>query len=1534
MNKSHYLKSRTRLVSKVSAAVLLGGAAHLAGAAEEMLLQEDFSQSSPRRIEEGGNTPLLFKVVEEDTFRKEHDAPLTGTVNRALLFKGTEASVLFEGLGDFELTLRVNYVRRSPADTIGNFEPDEIKIDLGGAFRYHLDGTLQVKKTDETQTVQGKATDVFGIPTAGADQEAAAIQTVQCEEAALTNKWEWKWLKFAVTGNQLRVFTSPTGNFANDAILCAEATTDQPLTGTITLDIKHYPVETTVLIDDITLTGNVPAFDATGQNVASLAGNLRRGLYYTKGGEAAIRMISAAQLGQLGPAAAEALPNLVWRHFVSVDKGKESASLGEQLVLENAIRHIDPEVEPLSTLIDALSSNQPEFRRVIVDALVTGTWQRKWWERLEKSKERELVRARDPEALVQYSSALVDLLGNPDPGVRWSTLDLLEKIGEEHADKVMTELVKALENDRSGSVKAAEQATRTASALQALVEHDALLYGWSPELAWRLLNEAAQSGNAGIRAAAITALAELYAKVNEQRQQMITKPIARGLGDTDAAVRANAVRAVQTAWNAGAPIADMIGDLQSMLKDADAEIRRAATLTIGSLGATSQIDDVELVNNKPVWKTRNRLAAAAADSVPPLLRNLQDKSPGVRAASAEALGRIMDGTGRVLAASLDLLKDGKADTAKEAGASSHIKGVSLSDFSSQYEAYADHRAIHAIDGSGLKSTPAGVSHTLSLSGTVWMATKLPAQITVDLGGYYKLERLHVWNFLHPQKPGRAAKAVEIWVAPEPDLMFVPESESAFVQLDGDLKAEGIQPFTFDKPSSEAHDGQSIDLAGNPAAKVVRRVRLVIVSNYGDPNSSGLAEVRFEGNVLPERIKALQQRREQVEREHAMVVEGLLRRLQEDANLNARREAAIALARIGVTEQASGLALTEAVEDQDDAAVRSAALRALGAMKLAEAMPVFKQHLADESGPVRDAAAAGLLKLGVNPQDMESYKHKIELGLRKAREQLSPDPMTFGGYTLTPFAVLYARPFEYEGGLEKANALLAAYCRYQTEYGRGARQADTQLFGAYLHEETKALLTDEVRAAIENYAWTQAPRRKALAQAELGFSDVGGSENWTLIDHTRTYLALLVLARSERYGPEVEVEGKPVAYHIKKWTDFWMRFVKDRATRSLDLEINTKGSYASITFNSYHDLYTLTPSPALRELIGDFLILYFAEEAVTGGAIASTRRSNIATPDGFWAEMFLKAYGWNGWSTELNFPYYLGMAGSSVFADYRIPEVVPAIARDKDRGCYLVKSRRDGIGNKADPSWVRRDVYYTPDYTLGTLTYDPTKPYVNVIRIAQLMGADFPTANDYIVAGPHGGHYGSMALSGITGTNVSAIARPVNAAFGDKQFSSTGIQIYFSRKGELYKTHVADDSGWHFFQTGDAFAAVRVAGEKTKMREERDSASLVPEDIWAPIVIQMGRKPDYESFDAFQAAVRDNRFTLENDLLTYESEAGDVYEYPRKSESMPRINSQTVNTDPEPGDKIIDSPFVTMIHGEDKATITYPGHEPLVLDFSR
>ena len=112
-------------------------------------------------------------------------------------------------------------------------------------------------------------------------------------------------------------------------------------------------------------------------------------------------------------------------------------------------------------------------------------------------------------------------------------------------------------------------------------------------------------------------------------------------------------------------------------------------------------------------------------------------------------------------------------------------------------------------------------------------------------------------------------------------------------------------------------------------------------------------------------------------------------------------------------------------------------------------------------------------------------------------------------------------------------------------------------------------------------------------------------------------------------------------------------------------------------------------------------------------------------------------------------------------------------------------------------------------------------------------------------------------------------------------------------------------------------------------EEKNGHHLELKDMWAPVVLQMGRASDYQSFEAFQASVQDNQFEYQNNKLTYVSEAQDSYEYWAQGAQLPQINGTPVNLNPP---KTYDSPFLSMEHGSNKAVIHYPGYKDEVLDF--
>ncbi|MFK7849797.1 MAG: hypothetical protein AB8D78_02365 [Akkermansiaceae bacterium] len=547
--------------------------------------------------------------------------------------------------------------------------------------------------------------------------------------------------------------------------------------------------------------------------------------------------------------------------------------------------------------------------------------------------------------------------------------------------------------------------------------------------------------------------------------------------------------------------------------------------------------------------------------------------------------------------------------------------------------------------------------------------------------------------------------------------------------------------------------------------------------------------------------------------------------------------------------------------------------------------------------------------------------------------------------------------------KEANRLVLKFCHRDpltTYIGKVVPKVRCEgLLRVYLTKRFRDQLTDESKEAIEDFAWdllTKYNRGITLAEAgESFFPDFDSSENHYLNDRRRYHLSLEILRRSKRYGPEAEFEGKTIASHCKAWEAFWIRYFRDRAGEGTDLEIAHPSSYGSCTVGVYYDLHDLTENPELHDLAGKFLTLYWAEiagefEQRTGqrAGWGSTRNPFYDGVRSYWAISLLQCYGWHDDDSTMD---PLGLS-SFLTSDYRPPEILRAIASNKDRGCYLATSRRAGLADDNEhelpiifdengDSHLRRDVYYTPDYAISTISYDPKRNYRNSVTLAQAMGVTFASDAHQRITVMGTGYYANRAISGVTGTAVSIIARDPNAKLGRGRFMSEGTRVFIGN-GPLWDNRVEHPSGWFFTHSGDAYVAIRMPGGYTattrtyiwpdrqlKEVEEQHGHHLEFNDMWAPVVIQMGRAADYNGFEAFQNSVKENSFAYEGGKLTYQSEAGDTYEAWSKFPQLPKINGETINLNPE---YTYDSPYLKMKHGTNKAVISYPRHEDVVLEF--
>lgn len=577
-----------------------------------------------------------------------------------------------------------------------------------------------------------------------------------------------------------------------------------------------------------------------------------------------------------------------------------------------------------------------------------------------------------------------------------------------------------------------------------------------------------------------------------------------------------------------------------------------------------------------------------------------------------------------------------------------------------------------------------------------------------------------------------------------------------------------------------------------------------------------------------------------------------------------------------------------------------------------------------------------------------HDEQVEARLKEAIAAIFQNPKTRS--LRSPLLLLFKNE-----QVAEANQMILDYCR------RPLSGRPEDLFRTYLLEQTHRLLSPQARAAIEDYAWN------VLTKSTLGITPADADKSFFLFegapragngynnDRRRYTLALQIVRMSARYGPKTMLSGQTVEANYQAWVRYWLRYFRDLAAEGPDTEVAHRRAYGSSTVGSFYDIHDLTDNAELRKLAGKFLTLYWAEVAGefqprNGERAWAATRQPAYYADGYWAAGLLHCYGWDDLADQ-NLPLSLV---PFVTSSYRPPAILSAIARDPNRGCYLATSRRAAMLIKANgkevigfdakgDSHFRRDVFYTLDYTLSTMTLDPTCDYEVTISLAQTMGVTFASEKQARITVCGTGYYCFRAVNGMTGTNVSIIARDPKAEFGLDRFKSNGNRVFISNHGELWTNRVEDASGWFFSRCGNAYVALRVAGNgyhitdksyewpNRKLKEIKEARGhfLELKDMWAPVVIQMGRAADYKSFEAFQSAVKARKFEYENGKLTYESEAKDKYEYWAKGAQLPKINGSMVNLNPA---KTYDSPFLFMVHGEGRAVISYSGFPNLELDF--
>lgn len=169
---------------------------------------------------------------------------------------------------------------------------------------------------------------------------------------------------------------------------------------------------------------------------------------------------------------------------------------------------------------------------------------------------------------------------------------------------------------------------------------------------------------------------------------------------------------------------------------------------------------------------------------------------------------------------------------------------------------------NAINGSGL---PGGVpsltgSHGSGSTLNWWSGWTNPAwQITVDLGGNYPLEQVHVWNYREGAglNDSRGLRNVEIYVSPDGDAANLVKLTTNGTGAHDNGSGGFIFPVA---PTDAEYLGFDLDMSGVTNVALLGGARLFRVDGGSDTWTGGtgwggLAEIQF-GTSIPEPSVAL------------------------------------------------------------------------------------------------------------------------------------------------------------------------------------------------------------------------------------------------------------------------------------------------------------------------------------------------------------------------------------------------------------------------------------------------------------------------------------------------------------------------------------------------------------------------------------------------------------------------------------------------------------------------------------------------------
>lgn len=450
-----------------------------------------------------------------------------------------------------------------------------------------------------------------------------------------------------------------------------------------------------------------------------------------------------------------------------------------------------------------------------------------------------------------------------------------------------------------------------------------------------------------------------------------------------------------------------------------------------------------------------------------------------------------------------------------------------------------------------------------------------------------------------------------------------------------------------------------------------------------------------------------------------------------------------------------------------------------------------------------------------------------------------------------------------------------------------------------------------------------------------------------------------LARNKPEYQKLKLDnGSSLEEYYRAWNEYIIVYCRERAKKGVSIEIMCPG-YNSVWLKGFYNFRDFGEPEVRRytEMFLDLYWAYWAQEQLNG--VEGGGKARIRGVNGFkHATHGIPALGW----------FYFGIGEkptiiqgeiNALLSDYQPPEIVAEIAHTSRTGApYEIIQRAQGLGeqgvgeavmsDKMKPNKFRTDgggiirySYCDPAFTIGTLMTEarPNKDWVAISAQSRWQGVIFgdnPAARIVPVVRPEGKARDVLNGQWSAQSKGSLITQKLK---GNKAGGPMIVWMPLEGMGEPVR-----DGDVVFVETEGAYAAIRVVGGKFKFTEKEvtnpsiegparvapPGRVIVPDDDFAPVILEVMAKGDVGGIDAFKAKVKANQPVMKGSLVNYKTIYGDRLTFDTGQKQIPTINGKPVDYAPT---KVLESPFLQADYDRGVVTIR-KGESKKVLDFAR